>query len=477
MTAQKNMNLQDANKGRQGPSDNTAQHAAYTSRRRSVPAIVVLLGFLITVAAATHLRNMHELATNRLALSTRPRVVLEVQAPQTNGLTSASASSASSTTTTTETTTTTARRKASSLAVMQSGVYVLHTLLARYKRDLDEVTAERDKLALRTPSKFHTCAVVGNSGALLEHEFGVDVDKHDAVLRLNNAPAGGQWSKHVGSKTTVAVLNGHKLHHCANDTVFMAARRIGNGEAGNFVTKDSTAASTSGKVAGMTMRYNSLIGDRQTRRRRELRAQRQQQHDEGDVLPPGVPAACERCYATYGTATSIFASVWEPYHFDDFNKCRLHALQRSNLEKMQQKYNPTKGAPPAPVHGTLMRANRDLMKFADDLVERAFVDAARREGRVPSRKFKLSHSTGLLAVLFAVGICESVSLYGFDRRGGAANASQSKQHHYFETFTPHEYADHEFDIERDWFADLANGAKREAAWLAERYELPDVKLY
>lgn len=38
------------------------------------------------------------------------------------------------------------------------------------------------------PRQFRSCAVVGNSGDLLKTEFGLEIDKHDAVIRDNEAP-------------------------------------------------------------------------------------------------------------------------------------------------------------------------------------------------------------------------------------------------------------------------------------------------
>ena len=58
------------------------------------------------------------------------------------------------------------------------------------------------------PRFYPSCAVVGNSGALLKMKFGAAIDSHAAVFRLNHAPAGGDLlAPAVGSKTTYRVLN------------------------------------------------------------------------------------------------------------------------------------------------------------------------------------------------------------------------------------------------------------------------------
>lgn len=41
------------------------------------------------------------------------------------------------------------------------------------------------------PEKFSRCAIVGNSGHLLNSEYGAAIDSHDAVLRTNQAPVKG----------------------------------------------------------------------------------------------------------------------------------------------------------------------------------------------------------------------------------------------------------------------------------------------
>jgi hypothetical protein len=52
-------------------------------------------------------------------------------------------------------------------------------------------------------SRLRTCAVVGNSGILLDARLGVEIDAHDAVFRFNWPPiAESQYRADLGRKTT-----------------------------------------------------------------------------------------------------------------------------------------------------------------------------------------------------------------------------------------------------------------------------------
>ena len=46
-----------------------------------------------------------------------------------------------------------------------------------------------------------SCALVGNSRSMLMQERGEEIDEHEVVLRLNQAPTNA-FEKWVGSKTT-----------------------------------------------------------------------------------------------------------------------------------------------------------------------------------------------------------------------------------------------------------------------------------
>jgi len=63
--------------------------------------------------------------------------------------------------------------------------------------------------------KFNTCAIVSNSGSLLENEYGAEIDSRDAVFRINYPPIEG-FEKHVGSKSTFEITNMHHVQLIAD---------------------------------------------------------------------------------------------------------------------------------------------------------------------------------------------------------------------------------------------------------------------
>ena len=55
--------------------------------------------------------------------------------------------------------------------------------------------------------KFDSCGVVSSSGSMLGSKLGDHVDANDFVIRFNNAPTTQEYSKDVGSKTSLRIVN------------------------------------------------------------------------------------------------------------------------------------------------------------------------------------------------------------------------------------------------------------------------------
>jgi len=72
---------------------------------------------------------------------------------------------------------------------------------------------------------FHAahCAVVSNSGSLLHHQYGSEIDGADLVFRFNDAELSG-WSAHVGQRDDIRVLNYAQASNARNSTSGMAIK-------------------------------------------------------------------------------------------------------------------------------------------------------------------------------------------------------------------------------------------------------------
>lgn len=67
--------------------------------------------------------------------------------------------------------------------------------------------------------KYRTCAIVGNSGVARLTAYGADIDAHDAVFRMNQAPGSNGCQLYVGGRTTVRMVNARWLHKLAHGTM------------------------------------------------------------------------------------------------------------------------------------------------------------------------------------------------------------------------------------------------------------------
>lgn len=62
-----------------------------------------------------------------------------------------------------------------------------------------------------------SCAIVGNSGNVMKHEYGELINSHDVVIRCGDAPTEG-YEKHVGTKTSCRIANSHMFDAALENT-------------------------------------------------------------------------------------------------------------------------------------------------------------------------------------------------------------------------------------------------------------------
>lgn len=233
---------------------------------------------------------------------------------------------------------------------------------------------------------YRSCAVVGNSGSLLDKQYGSRIDAHEAVIRLNNARIAG-FEKHVGSKTTLSFLNSNVLQACAGHL---------------------------------------------------------------------------RCFCQpYGEYVPTLVYIAQPTHFTEVTLCSetLKApvlVTDPRLDKLCAriaKYYSLKRFVEEEAGGPGMNA---------EAVEKEW--SAARDG--PS----FHYSSGLEAVLVALGVCRQVSLFGFGK--GAL------QHHYHNSHQRRELHLHDYAAEYQLYRHLSLNRSASAPFLSDsHFPLPPLHVY
>ncbi|KAI8506885.1 hypothetical protein Bbelb_153240 [Branchiostoma belcheri] len=71
---------------------------------------------------------------------------------------------------------------------------------------------------------YHTCALVGNGGILLDSNCGNEIDSHDYVIRINMAPIRG-YEKDVGIKSNMTFVNLQRTLQLRKDLVSRRKRK------------------------------------------------------------------------------------------------------------------------------------------------------------------------------------------------------------------------------------------------------------
>ncbi|EPS71443.1 hypothetical protein M569_03312, partial [Genlisea aurea] len=222
---------------------------------------------------------------------------------------------------------------------------------------LDEIKVRIDRCHKAAKARYGTCAVVGNSGILLNQSHGALIDSHDAVIRLNNARI-RSFERHVGSKTTVSFINSNILHLCA--------RRPG-------------------------------------------------------------------CFChPYGDSVPIVMYICQPIHFFDYLLC--NSSQRAPILITDPQFD-------------LLCARIVKYYSVRRFMRLTGNDSGDWNGAHDGANFH--YSSGMQAVMLAVGMCERVSVFGF----GKGELGSSSRHHYH-TSQKAELSLHDYEAEYEFYRDL-----------------------
>ncbi|XP_022851406.1 beta-1,6-galactosyltransferase GALT29A isoform X1 [Olea europaea var. sylvestris] len=225
--------------------------------------------------------------------------------------------------------------------------------------------------------KYKSCAVVGNSGILLQSGYGELIDSHEAVIRLNNARTGKIFEQNVGSKTSISFVNSNVLHLCA--------RRKG-------------------------------------------------------------------CFChPYGTNVPIIMYMCQPVHFFDYLVC--NSSHKPPLVITDPRFD---------VLCARIVKYYSLKRFVEKTGKDVVEWGAAHEGA------NFHYSSGMQAIMLALGVCEKVSVFGFGK-------SALAKHHYH-TNQKAELSLHDYDAEYDFYHDLVKKPQM-IPFITDKFQFPPVVMY
>ena len=240
---------------------------------------------------------------------------------------------------------------------------IMHELLTNIKDPIDEsymhiVGLNYHLRNITRGQKYKTCAVVGNSGVLLQRNYSNLIDDHDMVMRINNARTSG-FEDFVGRKTTISFMNSHILRICS--------RRV-------------------------------------------------------------------QCFChPYGNFIPIVTYLCEPWHFMPIAYC-------------------SSGHPSTPLLVTHPQFDNLCNRIAKWYAITSFLNhtpyaPASSWTLLRNKKRVFHYSSGMQAVVLALGVCESVDLFGFGK-------SASSKHHYHTSQTEELRDVHDYTAEYRFYHDL-----------------------
>ncbi|KAH8499577.1 hypothetical protein H0E87_031328 [Populus deltoides] len=224
--------------------------------------------------------------------------------------------------------------------------------------------------------RYGSCAVVGNSGILMQKEYGELIDGHDVVIRLNNART-ERYERNVGVKTNISFVNSNILHLCG--------RRQG-------------------------------------------------------------------CFChPYGANVPMVMYICQPAHFLDYTVCN-------------SSHN-------APLIVTDPRFDVLCARIVKYYSLKRFVEETRKSldewGSVHDGSM-FHYSSGLQAVMLAVGICDKVGIFGFGKSASARHHDHSNQ--------KAELKLHDYEAEYDFYHDLVNNPQA-IPFITDTFKFPTAIVY
>ncbi|XP_061374095.1 beta-1,6-galactosyltransferase GALT29A-like [Gastrolobium bilobum] len=224
--------------------------------------------------------------------------------------------------------------------------------------------------------RYSSCAVVGNSGILLNRDYGSLIDAHEVVIRLNNARV-DNFEHKVGKKTSISFVNSNILHLCA--------RRAG-------------------------------------------------------------------CYChPYGAHVPIVMYICQALHFLDYAVC--NSSHKAPLLVTDPRFD---------VLCARIVKYYSLKRFVEETGKGFEQWGSAHDGAL------FHYSSGMQAVMLALGICDKVSIFGFGK-------SASAKHHYH-TNQKAELHLHDYEAEYAFYRDLVDGNKP-IPFLSDKFKIPPVVMY
>lgn len=241
-----------------------------------------------------------------------------------------------------------------------------YTVKTRYKftEGTPKLLPESD-----TEMRFGSCAVVGNSGMLLKHRQGAEIDSHDAVLRINLAVTKG-YEVYVGTKTTFDFSNHPNAENAMKKVQFLRN--------GHLMPDDRT----------VPVRH---------------------------VIDAAYSGTHHGEAATLGTVANSTLVLFESIH---------RSSRRHLYERALDHFPTTRIVSPdfilAASHLWEQKANA-VLASSPELRKRRF---SRTEGDAATQKVPRALS-GWYALMFMTQICSKVNVYGFDSYMGSRSPGVS----------------------------------------------------